>query len=463
MPKEKSISTLAKEILYFSQKALCGELHSLLRGITSLGLKETEMNGVFTDGIYFFYNPRYIITKFKSNQNTPTRAFLHTLFHCIFLHVFNTQFKNKDYWNLACDICVEKFINDTDLLCTRDEKTKRQKHITNMLSKKIKNFTAENVYNYLANTQIPRDEFSMYSDLFCNDFHDVWYNNNFFKNANKTEEDEEVEARSIYKFADERGGDYQTGKNNSTDNTVNSNAENSEKWREITKKIIRDEENNPSVIGSSPGLDTARLKAVTRDKYDYSEFIKKFTAETETLEINHDEFDYIYYTHGLNLYGNIPLIEPLEYTENNQIKKLIIAIDTSGSVEGEPVKKFIEKTYSILKTTDFFKKDTEIHILQCDCQLQSVGIIKTPDELEKFINTLTLKGFGGTDFRPVFAYANELCEKTPNESINGIIYFTDGDGIYPQAPPPCKTAFIINDNGFDKSKIPKWAISIYIE
>ncbi len=462
MPKEENISTLAEEILKFSQKTLCGELHSLLRGITALELKETELDGIFTDGICFFYNSGYILKKFKSNKNAPTRSFLHTLFHCIFLHVFNTQFKNDDCWNLACDICVEKLINDTHLLCTYDEKAQRQNNAIDSLSQNIKSFTAENVYKYLDSARISPEEFSVYSELFCDDCHDVWYSKNYFKNTDSNENDEEVEARSIYKFADERGGEYQNGKNKSNDDTVNSRAEESEKWREITKKIIRDEENNPSVTGSSRGLDTARLKMVTRDKYNYTEFIKKFTAETEALEINHDEFDYIYYTHGLNLYGNIPLIEPLEYTENNRIKKLIIAIDTSGSVEGEPVKKFIEKTYSILKTTGFFKKDTEIHILQCDCQLQSVSIIKTPEELEGFVSSLILKGFGGTDFRPVFAYANKLREKTPNESINGIIYFTDGDGIYPQAPPPCKTAFIINDNGFDKSKIPKWAISIYI-
>lgn len=463
MPNKKNASTLAEEIINHSKKTLCGELHALLRGINALEHLEAEKNGAFTDGIYFFYNPRYILNRFKSNPNSPTRLFLHSLFHCILLHVFNTQFKNKSNWDLACDICVEKLINDTDMPCTLDEKVQRQKNAINLLSCKIKNFTAENVYHYLESTQISREELLLYSELFCNDCHDIWYDKAFFTHTNKNGQEEEVEARSIYKFADERGGDYQTGKNKSTDDTVNSRAEESEKWREITKRIIRDEENNPSVTGSARGLDTARLKVITRDKYDYSEFLKKFTEETETLEINHDEFDYIYYTHGLNLYGNIPLIEPLEYTENNRIRKLIIAIDTSGSVAGEPVKRFIEKTYSILKTTDFFKKDTEIHIIQCDCELQSVDIIKTPDELEEFINTLTLKGFGGTDFRPVFAYANELSEKNPNEKINGIIYFTDGDGIYPQTPPNCKSAFILHDNGFDKSKVPKWAIPLYID
>ena len=191
--------------------------------------------------------------------------------------------------------------------------------------------------------------------------------------------------------------------------------------------------------------------------------MKKFIQLNEQLEINNDEFDYIYYTYGLNLYGNVPLIEPLEYSENTKLQRLIIAIDTSGSVYGEPVKKFIEKTYNILKTTDFFKKDCEIHIVQCDCKIQSVDIINSQKELEEYINNINLKGFGGTDFRPVFDYAEELLNSDRNKTFNGVIYFTDGDGMYPEKAPEYKNVFFINDNGFDKCKMPVWATPIYMD
>lgn len=75
------------------------------------------------------------------------------------------------------------------------------------------------------------------------------------------------------------------------------------------------------------------------------------------MRVNDDEFDYIFYTYGLKLYERMPLIEPLEYKEVKRIKEFVIAIDTSGSVSGELVQKFIQKTYNILKTRKAFHKD----------------------------------------------------------------------------------------------------------
>ena len=60
------------------------------------------------------------------------------------------------------------------------------------------------------------------------------------------------------------------------------------------------------------GADTQVLKSVTNDKYDYNKFLKKFIFFNESMEINDDEFDYIFYTYGLKMYENMPIIEPLE-------------------------------------------------------------------------------------------------------------------------------------------------------
>ena len=61
----------------------------------------------------------------------------------------------------------------------------------------------------------------------------------------------------------------------------------------------------------------------------------------ETMKVNDEEFDYIFYTYGLKLFKNIPLIEPLEYKEEKRIRDFVVAIDTSGSTSGETVQKFL--------------------------------------------------------------------------------------------------------------------------
>lgn len=109
------------------------------------------------------------------------------------------------------------------------------------------------------------------------------------------------------------------------------------------------------------------LKAVNRERYDYAEFLRKFAVYGEIMKIDDDEFDYNFYTYGMNLYGNMPLIEPLEYKEVKRVRDFVIAIDTSGSVSGETVQKFVNKTYNILKQRGqlFYKGEYLYHTVRC--------------------------------------------------------------------------------------------------
>ncbi len=460
--KNADLSRLADSVIVLCKNSLCAELPPLYRAVSNFPHIETDEEDVYTDGNCFYYSPKYILNLFESDKNAVNRLILHSLFHCLFLHIYKSDFKQRDLWDLSCDICVEKVTDSCRLACTDDKNNAVRKSILAELSGEIKNFTAENVYNRLSRFPLSEERFLFYKSFFSADRHYGGYD---FSTEN-SEDFEEVEARSIYKFADNRAGIYQNVKKDSKSDSADFQSEDADpekRWREIAKKIIRDVETSPSVCGVSKGFDVSLLQSVTRDKHDYSAFLKKFVQTNEQLEINDDEFDYIYYTYGLGFYGNIPLIEPLEYSENAKIRRLVIGIDTSGSVYGDPVKKFIEKTYSILKSTDFFGGSFEIHIIQCDCEIQSVDIIRSQDELEKFTDSLTLRGFGGTDFRPVFHYAENLLQSEKSKTFNGVIYFTDGDGIFPEKPPKFKTAFLIHDNGFDKKKMPSWAIPLYIE
>ena len=235
-----------------------------------------------------------------------------------------------------------------------------------------------------------------------------------------------------------------------------------EEWRKITPTVASDIEALKKQ-GFMSGVETQVLRGIANDKYDYSKFLKNFIMFNENMAVNDDEFDYIFYTYGLKMYENMPIIEPLEYIEDRKAKKLFIAIDTSGSVKGKVVEKFIEKTYNILKSTDFFSESTEIHVIQCDSEIKDVKIIHNQKQLEDYIKNLSLKGFGGTDFRPCFQYVEEILNSSQPNEIDGLIYFTDGEGVYPKQMPKFKSVFVINDSCFDKSKMPLWATPLFID
>ena len=188
-----------------------------------------------------------------------------------------------------------------------------------------------------------------------------------------------------------------------------------------------------------------------------------FAQLDEEMTVNDDEFDLVYYSYGLRLFGNMPLVEPLEYRETRKVREFVIAIDTSGSVEGALVKRFVSETYSLLKSTESFFAQVNIRIMQCDAHVQSDVAIHSAQDFDRYMDNFELRGFGGTDFRPVFQRIDEHVEAGDFENLRGLIYFTDGYGSYPQRPPDYETVFVFADEGYSSLDVPPWAMRVYLD
>jgi predicted metal-dependent peptidase len=104
-----------------------------------------------------------------------------------------------------------------------------------------------------------------------------------------------------------------------------------------------------------------------------------------------------------------------------------------------------------------------VHIIQCDSQIQSDIKLKNDDDFKLFIEKGEIKGFGGTDFRPVFSYVDELIEKGEFENLKGLIYFTDGYGVYPDRMPKYDVIFAFLNEDVNRQPVPDWAIKVVIE
>ena len=395
-----------------------------------------ESNSLETDGKYIYYNPIYVIQNFKGNKKSINHALLHMLLHCVFSHMFIFQRKNKRYWDLACDIAVENIILQLKNKAFKIDNEFEKEEIINKIRQKNKYMVANQIYNYFSNEKQKENTIKKYENIFKVDNHEKWYIS--------PEED-----------------------NSKTDNQTN-NSENELKklkdiWSSLGEKIITDLETFAKDIGNEQGDLIYNLKAIKKEKYNYQDFLKKFSVLGENMKINDDEFDYIFYTYGLSLYKNMPLIEPLEYKEEKKIKEFVIAIDTSGSVSGELVQTFIKKTYNILQQQENFFKKVNIHIIQCDTVIQEDKKITSNKDFEVYIKTMKLKGFGGTDFRPVFKYVDSLVKKKEFQNLKGLIYFTDGYGYFPNRKPDYQTAFVFIKEDYDEVDVPVWAIKYILD
>jgi CTP synthase (UTP-ammonia lyase) len=103
-------------------------------------------------------------------------------------------------------------------------------------------------------------------------------------------------------------------------------------------------------------------------------------------------------------------------------------------------------------------RKVNVHIVQCDCEVRKdVKITETADIDESF-GEFKARGFGGTDFRPVFQHTERMRKGGVFTDLRGLIYFTDGLGIFPEKEPSFKTAFIIMPQEDDIPQIPDWAI-----
>jgi predicted metal-dependent peptidase len=104
-----------------------------------------------------------------------------------------------------------------------------------------------------------------------------------------------------------------------------------------------------------------------------------------------------------------------------------------------------------------------IHIVMCDSKVESDTVIKNQSDLKAFKDNVEIKGFGATDFRPVFEYVDELREKKELKDLKGLIYFTDGIGIYPERCPDYDVMFVFNGINEMRPKLPGWAIEVILE
>lgn len=153
------------------------------------------------------------------------------------------------------------------------------------------------------------------------------------------------------------------------------------------------------------------IERIQQPSYDYESILKQFASVHEEMKINEDEIDYIFYTYGLQMYGNIPLVEPLEYQEVLRIKEFVIVIDTSGSCEEQIVSRFLMQTYQILQQMTTDNRQVAIRIIQCDDTVQSDKVITSMAELEAYMTYEPLSGFGNTDFEAAFLYVEQLIEE----------------------------------------------------
>lgn len=451
--EEERLDRIARRIIILSRSTIVVNMRYMDSAVFAL-MPVPGALSLATDGRFLFYEPEFLIHEYKQEKAAVARDLLHVVLHCIFQHAFIHEAINQPYWDLAVDIAVENLINEQDLDCFRCEREKRQKEILRSLDMPLRSLTAERIYRWLLESGKDEEEVKTLRKFFQADQHDLWYFHEPSDQPGPVKNPEQNPNPEHFPNSDQPPQE---------ENTPTDTSEKEKEWENISKRIQVDMETSSRRAGSEKGSMLMDLKELHRERYDYGTFLRKFSVLGEELMINDDEFDNVFYTYGLELYGDMPLVEPLEYKEVNRIRDFVIAVDTSASTSGDLVQKFLQKTYNILKQSESFFSKVNLYLLQADLEVQNVTYIEDLDKLDEYIARLELKGKGGTDFRPVFQYVNELLEQQKFRKLKGLIYFTDGYGAFPKQKPPYDAAFVFMRGDTEEPDVPAWAIKLVLE
>ncbi len=418
--RQLQIRNIAGEVMRLAHDGILINMRFLDVALSRLKVVCREQTGAHLfDGMMLHYDPALLLGQYKSAPHYAARLYLHTLLHCIFYHGRNTDKLNRAYWDMATDIAVEHTIVDMGLHLTRLPSDDLLQNRLELLHKQAGGLTAEKLYRHFRVEEPSKKAMEEWHKLCHYDEHIYW------------DRQEELDL---------------------------SQAE----WRRLSERIKADLKSFSRHRDNAESMEQ-NLREATRERYDYTDFLRKFMVMGETVQVNDDEFDYIYYTYGLQTYGNMPLVEPLEYKDSNKIRDFVIALDTSASCRGEIVQAFLQKTYNILQAGENFFSKINVHILQCDSEVRQDTKITRREEFDDFLAHGKLTGFGSTDFRPVFAYVENLQEKQEFDNLKGLLYFTDGYGIYPERMPDYDVAFVFLQEDENAPKTPPWAIKIVLE
>ena len=428
-----------KKILQNCRNQLYLDFPYLDGAFASLEYKaDSSIDTIGTDGELIYFNPVFLMKKYLEDPAAVRRGYLHMLLHCLYLHIFMEPDRDSGEWDRECDCFVEQLIDKAvgeGKLSLKKRKSDDTQVNTNAFDDHI---FWQRTAGQASGGRRTKEK---------------WEHILAYTSQNKTG----MQSRAGTQTNDQQEELDETAKELGDNVTASGGRRTKEKWERILAYTSQNKTGTQSRAGTQTTSRQEELDEIYRSRYDYRKFLKQFCRLREEVELDTESFDYIFYSFGMEHYGNIPLIEPLEYKEVNRLEELVIAIDTSGSCSSETVQRFLGETYGILSEKENFFSRMKVYIVQCDCFIQKVDVIHSEEEWKEYSRKVKIQGRGGTDFRPVFELIRQEKERKELKNLRALIYFTDGDGIYPRQKPDYETAFVFLERTDKMKLVPVWA------
>ena len=214
------------------------------------------------------YSSEQLIRVFQKNDKYLNRLYLHSVLHCLFQHLWIGGQRERLLWHVACDIAVEYVID----------------HLDKPAVQRILGWTREQVYGELENLGSGISAAVVYRYL--------------------QEKDQEMVRKLGQEFF---ADDHRYWPKEEQRQAMPSPARN---------QTHRDPASVPPAL--------QQISSKTPDSFFCAVRLSSAVPAVFVLSRCHpDEFDLSYYTYGLQIYGNLPLVEPVESSEVKKIQDFV--------------------------------------------------------------------------------------------------------------------------------------------
>ena len=456
---DKRLSMESREQLFRAQriikntvtciKAQYSYLSFVLSDIEWIPVKEHIM--LATDGLNIYYNAVYVNLMIKKGIEPLKKEIIHIVLHGMSGHYEKrNDFSDKKLAWILMDYCVDRLYKELSGQPSNDLNMEAERLIR---EKGGDNTEIEFPYGtYLWGTNDSK-------------------NASFIRRSLKHYEKDD----HIYWYMNDRN-DKKNNKNNKNNKKKDNNGVKNEQSNEELKAFWENarivalgqiDTGNGGVFnmlhrisrmynvstGAGSGDEKSCFMPAERACLDYSELLMELISISESKYEDPDSIDPMMYNYGIELYDDMPLIEPTEENEKIFFNNIVIAIDTSGSCSGQIASQFLKETEAILDKIEELGDFKRVTLLECDAKICGQHNINSSHEISRFTGkNFELTGFGGTSFIPVFDWVKE--EQDKGEKIDALIYLSDGYGDFPETKQNVKTYFVTP--GSDHDMIPDW-------
>jgi predicted metal-dependent peptidase len=179
--------------------------------------------------------------------------------------------------------------------------------------------------------------------------------------------------------------------------------------------------------GSIPVGILRELDRLTTPQLNWRSYLWRYLTQTPT---DFQQFDRRFVHQGLYL-----------ETLSGESIQVCVAVDTSGSIDGELLRDFLSEVQGILNAYPHLK---------CDLYYADAAAYG-PYELDPDSAIPPPEGGGGTAFEPFF---QAVAQNSDPQLVKLCVYLTDGYGSFPRHPPEIPTLWVVTAGGLDLAQFP---------